>query len=199
MVAMIKDDRNFAAHGWGRIEIITGCMFSGKTSRLIRRLEQAVAAGQTVSAFKHQIDRRYSTRDIVSHDGRRLPAQAIAGGSELLLRSGCAEVIGIDEGQFFDGELLAACSALRASGRRVIVAGLNLDCRGRPFSPMDQMAAAADDVRTTWAVCAVCRTEAEFTYRKAPLVAESNMVGGSEAYEPRCAQCFHPPQAARPA
>ena len=185
-----------SAHGRGRIDIITGCMFSGKTSRLIHRLKRAGAAGQPISAFKHHLDRRYSSTQIVSHDGRRWSAQAVVGGAELLARCNGARVVGIDEGQFFDRGLVAACATLRDQGRWVILAGLNLDCRGRPFWPMDEIAAIADDVLLARATCSVCRAKAEYTYRKAPVVADADMVGGSEMYEPRCETCFRLAQTA---
>lgn len=193
---MNRDVRDSTAHGPGRIEVITGCMFSGKTRTLIQRLTRAGAAAETFLVFKHQIDQRYANGDIVSHDGARLSARAIANAGDLLLQCNGAAVIGIDEGQFFGPDLPAVCKKLRAMGRRVIVAGLNLDCRGRPFSPMDQMMSVADDVLLARATCGLCRAEADYTYRKAPVVADVNMIGGSEAYEPRCGHCFQPPAVA---
>ena len=196
MTPMIRDVRDTTAHGPGRIEIITGCMFSGKTNHLIERLTRAAADAEPFLAFKHQIDRRYANGDVVSHDGVRLPAQPIGHAADLLSRCDGVAVIGIDEGQFFDPDLPAVCETLRAGGRRIIVAGLNLDCRGKPFSPMDEMIAVADDVLVARATCGVCRAKADYTYRKTPLVPDAEMIGGSEVYEPRCGQCFRPPTAA---
>jgi len=176
-------------------------MFAGKTSELIHRLETARRRGQDVVAFKHAIDRRFSSTEIVSHDGLRLPAESVRSAGELVSRIGAAVVVGVDEGQFFDDDFAAACAQLLAAGKRVIVAGLDLTCLGDPFDPVPALCAAAHEVTRLRARCARCGEPATFTQR---LIADADtdadaarekrplLVGGAEAYEPRCEACFAP-------
>lgn len=177
----------------GRLKVICGCMFSGKTERLIARLLAARREGRLVVAFKHATDDRYSRRELVSHSRQHFVAEAVSSATEITARAGRAQVVAIDDGQFFDENLVAVCDRLRALGRRVIVAGLDRDCWSKPFHPIPEVAAIADEVVRTEAVCAGCGREATLTCRHTPIRAGHTMVGGPEAYEPRCAHCFRPP------
>jgi thymidine kinase len=177
-------------HGW--IEVITGSMFSGKSEELIRRLRRAQIARQHVQIFKPLIDDRFSEDHIVSHSEMRLASENVANSTALLARvRQDAEVIGIDEGQFFDAGLLATCNTLAGQGKRVIVAGLDQDYLGRPFEPMPQLLAIAEYITKTLAICVVCGGPANHTQR---LVASADrvLVGASGLYEARCRHCFDP-------
>jgi thymidine kinase len=181
-------------HGW--IEVITGSMFSGKSEELIRRLRRAQIARQKVQIFKPPIDNRYSGDHIVSHSDMRMASQTVRNSVELLAQvAGDTEVVGIDEGQFFDANLPAACNTLADSGRRVIVAGLDQDYLGRPFEPMPQLLAIAEYITKTLAICVICGEPANHTQR---LVASSDrvLVGATGVYEARCRHCFDPMLAA---
>ena len=179
-----------AHNGW--IEVITGSMFSGKSEELIRRLRRAQIARQRVQIFKPQIDDRYSHRHIVSHSEMRIESEAVKDSRDLLARvAHDAEVVGIDEGQFFDTELPATCNQLALGGKRVIVAGLDQDYLGRPFEPMPQLLAIAEYITKTLAICVVCGGPANHTQR---LVVNPDrvLVGASGVYEARCRHCFDP-------
>jgi thymidine kinase len=176
--------------GW--IEVITGSMFSGKSEELIRRLRRAQIARQRVQTFKPLIDDRFSEDHIVSHSDMRIASVNVTDSTELLARvQADTEGVGIDEGQFFDTQLPAACNALAARGQRVIVAGLDQDYLGRPFEPMPQLLAIAEYITKTLAICVVCGGPANHTQR---LVASSDrvLVGASGLYEARCRHCFDP-------
>ena len=176
--------------GW--IEVITGSMFSGKSEELIRRLRRAQIARQKVQIFKPGIDVRYASDHIVSHSEMRIPSTAVSGARAMLNRvEEDTEVIGIDEGQFFDLELPMICSSLADGGRRVIVAGLDQDYLGKPFEPMPQLLAIAEYITKTLAICMVCGNPANHTQR---LVAsrERVLLGAQGAYEARCRHCFDP-------
>jgi thymidine kinase len=176
--------------GW--IEVIVGSMFSGKSEELIRRLRRAQIARQKVQIFKPGIDTRYSEDHIVSHSEMRVPAAPVAS-SRLLLEQVLpeTEVVGIDEGQFFDPELPMICNTLADQGKRVIVAGLDQDYLGKPFEPMPQLLAIAEYITKTLAICMVCGNPANHTQR---LVASKDrvLVGASGLYEARCRVCFDP-------
>jgi thymidine kinase len=177
-------------HGW--IEVVTGSMFSGKSEELIRRLRRAQIAKQKVQIFKPLVDDRYSGDHIVSHSDMRIPSETVTSSDELVARvHDDTEVVGIDEGQFFDANLPAACNKLADQGRRVIVAGLDQDYLGRPFEPMPQLLAIAEYITKTLAICVVCGDPANHTQR---LVASSDrvLVGASGMYEARCRHCFDP-------
>ncbi|MBM3772420.1 MAG: thymidine kinase [Acidimicrobiia bacterium] len=177
-------------HGW--IEVITGSMFSGKSEELIRRLRRAQIARQQVQIFKPLVDDRFGEDHIVSHSDMRLASENVTNSTELLARvRPNVEVIGIDEGQFFDAGLPAACNTLAGQGRRVIVAGLDQDYLGRPFEPMPQLLAIAEYITKTLAICVVCGGPANHTQR---LVANADrvLVGASGLYEARCRHCFDP-------
>jgi thymidine kinase len=177
-------------HGW--IEVITGSMFSGKSEELIRRLRRAQIARRKVQIFKPIIDNRYADGHITSHSEMRIPSQDLSSARELLERVlPDTEVVGIDEGQFFDPELPAVCNTLADQGRRVIVAGLDQDYLGKPFEPMPQLLAIAEYITKTLAICVVCGDPANHTQR---LVASSDrvLVGATGLYEARCRHCFDP-------
>ena len=176
--------------GW--IEVIAGSMFSGKSEELIRRLRRAQIAKQKVQIFKPAIDDRYSRDEIVSHSEMKIPSEPVRTSAELLSRVAAdAEVVGIDEGQFFDAELPAVCIKLANQGKRVIVAGLDQDYLGKPFEPMPQLLAIAEYITKTLAICMVCGGPANHTQR---LVAskERVLVGATGTYEARCRHCFDP-------
>ena len=176
--------------GW--IEVITGSMFSGKSEELIRRLRRAQIARQRVQIFKPAIDNRFSEDEIVSHSEMKIPSVNVSTSAELLAKvRPDTEVVGIDEGQFFDAELPAACTRLANLGQRVIVAGLDQDYLGKPFEPMPQLLAIAEYITKTLAICMVCGGPANHTQR---LVAskERVLVGASGTYEARCRHCFDP-------
>jgi thymidine kinase len=182
--------RKSPRHGW--IEVIAGSMFSGKSEELIRRLRRAQIARQKVQIFKPLIDTRYGNGQIVSHSEMRIESQDVRSAGELLREVlDDTEVVGIDEGQFFDAGLPAACSTLAGRGVRVIVAGLDQDYLGRPFEPMPQLLAIAEYITKTLAICVVCGNPANHTQR---LVASTDrvLVGASGLYEARCRNCFDP-------
>jgi thymidine kinase len=176
--------------GW--IEVVCGSMFSGKSEELIRRLRRAQIARQKVQIFKPKFDSRLSEDEIVSHSAMRIPSRNVLSASELLQQvDEDTEVVGIDEGQFFDAELPAVCEALAGRGKRVIVAGLDQDYLGKPFEPMPQLLAIAEYITKTLAICMVCGNPANHTQR---LVASSDrlLLGSQGTYEARCRRCFDP-------
>jgi thymidine kinase len=176
--------------GW--IEVIVGSMFSGKSEELIRRLRRAQIARQRVQIFKPAVDTRYADDHIVSHSELRIPSDQAASAAELLaLVRPDTEVVGIDEGQFFDAELPAVCAQLAARGVRVIVAGLDQDYLGKPFEPMPHLLAVAEYITKTRAICMVCGNPANHTQR---LVQSTDRVllGATGTYEARCRRCFDP-------
>ena len=176
--------------GW--IEVICGSMFSGKSEELIRRLRRAQIAKRKVQIFKPRMDNRYGEGHIISHSEMRIPSDDLSSSRDLLERVlHDTEVVGIDEGQFFDPELPAVCNTLADQGRRVIVAGLDQDYLGKPFEPMPQLLAIAEYITKTLAICMVCGSPANHTQR---LVASSErvLVGATGTYEARCRQCFDP-------
>lgn len=179
-----------ARPGW--IEVITGSMFSGKSEELIRRVRRAQIARQKVQLFKPQVDGRYSESEIVSHSDMKMPSQVVAGAAEILdLAEPGTEVVGIDEGQFFDASLVQVAEALANRGVRVIVAGLDQDYRGVPFEPMPQLLAVAEYVDKTLAVCVRCGAPANRSQRLVP-TEDRVVVGGAGQYEARCRRCFNP-------
>ena len=176
--------------GW--IEVITGSMFSGKSEELIRRLRRAQIARQKVQIFKPLVDNRYGDDHIVSHSEMRIASENVQTSDEILQRVDAdTEVVGIDEGQFFDAGLPAVCNKIAGGGKRVIVAGLDQDYLGRPFEPIPQLLAIAEYITKTHAICVVCGDAANYTQR---LVASSErvLVGASGMYEARCRRCFDP-------
>jgi thymidine kinase len=178
----------------GSIEVITGSMFSGKSEELIRRLRRALIARQRVQAFKPAIDRRYSEDEIVSHSEMRLPSEVVSSSAELFERVRPeTEVVGIDEAHFFDPGLTGVCKRLAEAGKRVIVAGLDMDYRGVPFEPVPALMAVAEEVTKTRAICVRCGAAASFTQRLVDR-GERVLVGAQGVYEARCRRCFETPE-----
>ncbi len=169
----------------GHIEVICGSMFSGKTEELIRRIRRAAIAKQRVKVFKPKLDNRYSEFEIVSHSEQSYPSEVIDSSAEMLEKSFDAEVIGIDEGQFFDDGLVDICQNLADAGKRVIVAGLDQDYRAKPFGPIPHLLSIAEYITKTLAVCTVCGAPANRTQR---ITASSDqiLVGATNHYEARC-------------
>lgn len=174
--------------GW--IEVVCGSMFSGKTEELIRRLNRARIAGQRVEIFKPALDIRYDENDVVSHNSNSIPSTPIPSSLTILLMSNDADVIGIDEAQFLDAELVYVCNTLADQGKRVIVAGLDMDYLGKPFGPMPQLMAIAEYVTKVHAICMVCGDLATNTYRKT-MNQSLVMLGELDSYEARCRTCFN--------
>lgn len=179
--------------GTGWIEVITGSMFSGKTEELIRRIRRAQIAKLKVMVFKPRIDTRYSTDKIVSHSDISIPSIVVDNAKQILELAKDAQVVGIDEGQFFDSELVDVCEKLANDGKRVIVAGLDQDYRGKPFEPMPQLLAIAEYITKTHAICVICGNPASKTQRKIK-AGERIVIGASDIYEARCRRCFEPPE-----
>jgi thymidine kinase len=189
--------RHHPNQGW--IEVVVGSMFSGKSEELIRRLRRAQIARQKVQIFKPLLDNRYADDHIVSHSEMRIPSVAVRSSRALLdAVAPDTEVVGIDEGQFFDLELPTVCNTLADMGKRVIVAGLDQDYLGKPFEPMPQLLAVAEYITKTLAVCMVCGNPANHTQR---LVASGDRVllGAQGTYEARCRRCFDPTLSGPPA
>lgn len=179
---------NGRKRGW--IEVIVGSMFSGKTEELIRRLRRAEIAKQQVEIFKPTIDTRYSTSEVVSHNENSIRSTAIDNSSTILLLAGNMDVIGIDEAQFFDENLVEVCNKLADMGIRVIVAGLDMDFRGEPFGPIPGLMACAEFVTKVHAVCMRCGHIAHFSHRLSD-TEKLVMLGEKDSYEPLCRECFH--------
>ena len=177
--------------GW--LEVICGSMFSGKTEELIRRLRRAQIARQKVEIFKPFLDDRYGEDYVVSHNQQRLASTRVNNAREILEHADQAQVLGIDEAQFFDRDLVKICQQLANSGKRVIVAGLDTDYRGIPFDPMPELMAVAEYISKTLAICMKCGNPAHFTQRLTEST-ERVVVGAEEVYEARCRKCFEPPE-----
>jgi thymidine kinase len=177
--------------GW--IEVICGSMFSGKSEELIRRLRRAQIGRQRVQIFKPKLDNRYSEDHIVSHSEMKIKSQLVTNAAEIVdMLDGRTQVVGIDEGQFFDLQLISVCNRMADMGKRVIVAGLDQDYRGRPFDPMPQLLAIAEYITKTLAICVRCGAPANRSQR----IVESPdrlLVGDGDLYEARCRLCFEPP------
>lgn len=176
--------------GW--IEVIVGSMFSGKSEELIRRLNRAKIARQKVQVFKPKIDDRYSVEEIASHSGMTHISKPVMTAKELLAQiDDNTEVVGIDEGQFFDMEVIEAVNDLANSGKRVIIAGLDQDYMGKPFEPMPQLLSIAEFITKTHAICVKCGNTANYSQRTFES-AERVEVGATGKYEARCRECFIP-------
>lgn len=185
----MNNNINGEPHRPGRIEVICGSMFSGKTEELIRRLRRAKFAKQKVEIFKPAIDVRYSEEDVVSHDQNHILSTPIDSSASILLLSSDIDVVGIDEAQFFDMGLPDVCNELANRGIRVIIAGLDMDFRGVPFGPMPSLCAIADDVTKVHAICVKCGSLAYVSHRT---VADDRRVllGETHEYEPLCRECY---------
>jgi len=176
--------------GW--VEVIAGSMFSGKSEELIRRLRRAQIARQRVQIFKPRIDSRYAEGEIVSHSAMKMPSEVVASAQQILEHTAPdTEVVGIDEGQFFDETLVSVVNELADRGVRVIVAGLDQDYKGQPFEPMPQLLAIADFVDKALAICMQCGAPASRTQRLSETT-DRVVVGGAEQYEARCRHCHKP-------
>ncbi|WP_459995147.1 thymidine kinase [Prevotella dentasini] len=173
----------------GRIEVVCGSMFSGKTEELIRRMKRAKFAKQKVEIFKPSIDTRYSDEDVVSHDQNVIHSTPIDSSGNILLLASDIEVVGIDEAQFLDEGLVGVCNQLANNGVRVIVAGLDMDYQGVPFGPIPALCAIADEVTKVHAICVKCGALAYVSHR---LVANNRRVllGEQQEYEPLCRECY---------
>lgn len=182
-------ERNGELMHRGRIEVICGSMFSGKTEELIRRMKRAKFARQSVEIFKPAVDVRYSEEDVVSHEGNSIPSTPVESSASILLFGSDTEVVGIDEAQFFDDNLVDVCNQLANRGTRVIVAGLDLDFKGIPFGPMPALCAVADEVTKVHAICVHCGALAYVSHRT---VDEDRRVllGEQTVYEPLCRNCY---------
>lgn len=174
----------------GRIEVICGSMFSGKTEELIRRLRRARIARQKVEIYKPALDTRYSEADVVSHDATSIASTPVEAAASILLLAAEADVVGIDEAQFFDQGLVEVCTALANQGKRVIIAGLDMDFQGQPFGPMPALCAVAEDVTKVHAICVKCGDLAYVSHR---IVADERRVllGEKDEYEPLCRACYN--------
>ena len=173
----------------GRVEVICGSMFSGKTEELIRRMRRAQFARQHVQIFKPSIDVRYSEEEVVSHEGNSIMSTPVDSSQSILLLTGDSDVVSIDEAQFFDAGIVSVCNELAQRGIRVIVAGLDLDFKGVPFGPMPQLLAIADDVTKVHAICVRCGSLAYVSHR----IVEGErqvMLGETKEYEPLCRECY---------
>lgn len=189
---MLFSERNFKRKNnfGGSIEVICGSMFSGKTEELIRRLKRAQIARMNVEIFKPKTDTRYHETAVVSHDLNSIQSTPVESASAILLLGSNTDVVGIDEAQFFDEELPEVCNKLAGKGIRVIVAGLDMDFQGKPFGPVPELIAIAEEVTKVHAVCVQCGSPASYSYR---IVAADSKVllGEKESYEPRCRVCFN--------
>ena len=187
---MFQEEHNILTQQQGRIEVICGSMFSGKTEELIRRLKRARIARQRVEIYKPAIDTRYSDNDVVSHDANSIPSTPVESARSILLMASDAQVVGIDEAQFFDNAIVEVCNELANSGKRVIVAGLDMDFKGIPFGPMPQLVAIAEDVTKVHAICVKCGNLAHVSHRI--VKAEQRvLLGEQHEYEPLCRQCYN--------
>ncbi len=187
-----EERRRNRQNGVGWIEVIVGSMFSGKSEELIRRLRRAQIARQKVQVFKPIIDKRYSIEQIASHSGMTHISKPVMTAKELMAQiDPDTQVVGIDEGQFFDMEIISAVNELADSGKRVIIAGLDQDYTGKPFEPMPQLLSIAEFITKTHAICVKCGETANYSQRT--VESESRVeVGASDKYEARCRKCFVP-------
>lgn len=185
----LENNINQSSHkGW--IELICGCMFSGKTEELIRRLKRAKIAKQKVEIFKPEMDIRYDELNVVSHDENYILSTPVQSASQILLYANEVDVIGIDEAQFFDSELPTVCNQLADRGIRIIVAGLDMDYLGKPFGPIPNLLASAEYITKVHAICMRCGNLAHYSHR---IVVNDKLVllGEKDSYEPLCRSCFN--------
>ena len=174
--------------GW--IEVITGSMFSGKTEELIRRLKRAKIARQRVEIFKPRVDNRYSETEVVSHDENAIPSTPVSNSADILELASNVQVVGIDEAQFFDNGLIEVCNSLADRGIRIIVAGLDMDYRGRPFGPIPGLMAVAEYITKVHAICQRCGNLAQYSFRKSQ-DEQLVLLGEQDEYEPLCRKCYN--------
>ncbi|WP_321424955.1 thymidine kinase [uncultured Bacteroides sp.] len=188
-MVIFSEDQILETRRRGRIEVICGSMFSGKTEELIRRLKRAQFARQRVEIYKPAIDIRYSEEDVVSHDSNSISSTPIESSASILLFSTDINVVGIDEAQFFDEGLVDVCNKLANNGIRVIIAGLDMDYKGIPFGPIPDLCAIADEVSKVHAICVRCGQLAYISHR---IVKNEKRVllGEKDEYEPLCRECY---------
>ncbi|MBK9128267.1 MAG: thymidine kinase [Phycisphaerales bacterium] len=177
--------------GRGKLTVIRGCMFAGKTAMLIERLRAAEAAGRRVVAVKHALDARYASDCLATHDSRRFPARAVDAPEALVPLADGVDVVGVDEAQFFGVGLVEVVERLRRCGCDVVVAGIDHDAWGQDFPPLPLLARVADEDVVRTVPCTRCGRPARFSERVTPVVGE-DLVGGPGDYRPRCAACFQP-------
>ncbi|EPH17925.1 thymidine kinase [Hoylesella oralis] len=177
------------AHRPGRIEVVCGSMFSGKTEELIRRMKRAKFAKQKAEIFKPAIDTRYSEQDVVSHDQNVINSTPVESSASILLLSSDMDVVGIDEAQFLDDGLVDVCNELANRGVRVIIAGLDMDFKGIPFGPIPALCAIADEVTKVHAICVKCGALAYVSHRLVPNDKQV-LLGEKMEYEPLCRDCY---------
>lgn len=188
-MVLFPENQTLETKRFGRIEVICGSMFSGKTEELIRRLKRAKFAKQSVEIFKPSIDTRYSNEEVVSHDSNSIHSTPVESSSSILLLASDVDVVGIDEAQFFDKELIAVCNELANNGVRVIIAGLDMDFKGNPFGPMPQLCAIADEVSKVHAICVHCGNLALHSHRTVNCDKQV-LLGETQQYEPLCRKCY---------
>jgi thymidine kinase len=177
-------------NGSGWIEVVCGSMFSGKTEELIRRLNRAFIAQQRVEIFKPVIDKRYSKEKIVSHNENEIHSTPVPYSKDILIRAVNCEVVGVDEAQFFDKQIVEVVNTLANQGKRVIVAGLDMDFMGRPFSPMDELMSIAEYITKVHAICMNCGNVASYSHRRTKS-AKKVVLGEKDIYEALCRKCFY--------
>jgi thymidine kinase len=185
---VFTDPQRNGKGGW--IEVISGCMFSGKTGELIRRLKRVQVTGQNVEIFKPAMDTRYDVSDIVSHDATRIRSTPVENHHEILLLASGMDVVGIDEAQFFDAGIVDVAEQLARHGVRIIVAGLDKDYTGKPFGPMPLLMARAEYITKLHAICVKCGDNASYSNRK-PKIDDQVLLGEKDVYEPLCRSCFY--------
>ncbi len=188
-MGLFSEDQTQETSRRGRIEVICGSMFSGKTEELIRRLKRAKFAKQKVEIFKPTVDVRYSEDEVVSHDQNCIQSTPVDSSSSILLLASNVDVVGIDEAQFFDQGLVKTCSELANMGVRVIVAGLDMDFKGTPFGPIPHLCAIAEEVTKVHAICVKCGSLALFSHRTVACDKQV-LLGETERYEPLCRKCY---------
>jgi len=184
-----SEDIPYETRRRGRIEVICGSMFSGKTEELIRRLKRAKFARQNVEIYKPSIDVRYSEEEVVSHDSKSIPSTPIDSSGAILLLTSGVEVVGIDEAQFFDDGLVDVYNQLANQGIRVIIAGLDMDYKGKPFGPIPNLCAIADEVTKVHAICVKCGQLAYVSHRTVKND-KRVLLGEQMEYEPLCRECY---------
>jgi len=184
----IEPYRSGRKRGW--MEVICGCMFSGKTEELIRRLKRVEIAGQKTEIFKPMVDVRFDVTDIVSHDASRIRSTPVENCYKIPLLAADVDVVGIDEAQFFDEGIVEVAEELALQGMRVIIAGLDMDYLGKPFGPVPGLLARAEYITKLHAICVNCGDIANYSYRK-PKIDDQVLLGEKDVYEPRCRKCFY--------
>jgi len=183
-----NNNSQFGKRGW--IEIITGSMFSGKTEELIRRLKRSEIAQQKVAIFKPKIDNRYSEKDIVSHDSHSIASKPVNEAKEILDYIKDIEVVGIDEAQFFENDLIEVCNQIANKGKRLIIAALDMDFNGKPFGPIPHLLSIAEYVTKVHAICMKCGNLAHYSHRLSE-TQKLVILGEKDIYEPLCRECFN--------